>query len=255
MSGSARFNVAIRRWSRKRRVGSYPGTGFELTAIESGRHKFIRLNYPNGDMVGHTGNLEATIQAVEAVDRAIGGLARAMDETHGALIITADHGKMILIHQKYTLKKLFNIDPRNTELYDSWLNILLWNKEYDELLRTTDIAVSNGYSNEYNILLKKLAAFKNKGDYTAAADLFTQLFASLILLPWSSAYLPYIMNRYKDNQSTITTIEQKNKKVMVISMLSLFLAIICGSFSSNYFLITSSLPHTIVHFLTQLFCS
>ncbi len=63
-----------------------------IEAVESGKYGFIRCNYPNGDMVGHTGNMDATIIGVEAVDL---GLARLLPviKKHGySLIVTADHG-------------------------------------------------------------------------------------------------------------------------------------------------------------------
>jgi 2,3-bisphosphoglycerate-independent phosphoglycerate mutase len=53
---------------------------------------FARINYPNGDMVGHTGDLEAAIIAVEATDLSLGRLLAVVEELGGAAIITADHG-------------------------------------------------------------------------------------------------------------------------------------------------------------------
>ena len=62
-------------------------------AIENmSKYKFIRLNFPNGDIVGHTADIEATIIAMEAVDIALSRIAKAVDELGGMLIITADHG-------------------------------------------------------------------------------------------------------------------------------------------------------------------
>lgn len=55
-------------------------------------YQFIRLNFPGGDMVGHTADLEATIIAMEAIDLSLARLAAAVDELGGALIIVADHG-------------------------------------------------------------------------------------------------------------------------------------------------------------------
>ncbi len=52
----------------------------------------IRINYANGDMVGHTGNLSATISAVEAVDAEIGRLVALVQRCQGVLVVTADHG-------------------------------------------------------------------------------------------------------------------------------------------------------------------
>ncbi len=67
-------------------------TGATVAAIESGKYKFIRLNYPNGDMVGHTGVFEAVRTAVEAVDKGVGELMEAVKKAGGIMIITADHG-------------------------------------------------------------------------------------------------------------------------------------------------------------------
>ncbi|MBU2870146.1 2,3-bisphosphoglycerate-independent phosphoglycerate mutase [Colwellia sp. E2M01] len=61
-------------------------------AIESGKYDFIVCNYPNGDMVGHTGSLEAAIKACEAVDTCIGRVVTALKATGGECLITADHG-------------------------------------------------------------------------------------------------------------------------------------------------------------------
>ncbi|MBW2599692.1 MAG: 2,3-bisphosphoglycerate-independent phosphoglycerate mutase, partial [Deltaproteobacteria bacterium] len=63
-----------------------------ISAMQSGRYRFLRLNFPNGDMVGHTGSLPAAVKAVEAVDRAVGRLIEAADRLGGTVIITADHG-------------------------------------------------------------------------------------------------------------------------------------------------------------------
>ncbi len=61
-------------------------------ALRQGGFKCARINYANGDMVGHTGNFEATVHAVEAVDRSLGELEKTVLELGGALLITADHG-------------------------------------------------------------------------------------------------------------------------------------------------------------------
>jgi len=53
---------------------------------------FVVINYANPDMVGHTGSLEAAIQAVEATDRGVGELIEAVGEVGGTLLVTADHG-------------------------------------------------------------------------------------------------------------------------------------------------------------------
>ena len=78
-------------------------TDHVIEAIESGTYRFIRLNYPNGDMVGHTGDLLAVEISVEAVDLGIGRLMKAVEAADGILLVTADHGnadEMLAIDEK-----------------------------------------------------------------------------------------------------------------------------------------------------------
>jgi 2,3-bisphosphoglycerate-independent phosphoglycerate mutase len=63
-----------------------------VDALASGGFDHIRLNFANGDMVGHTGDLEATRAAVAAVDIQLGRLVRAVTAADGVLLVTADHG-------------------------------------------------------------------------------------------------------------------------------------------------------------------
>ena len=61
-----------------------------LSEIEN--YKFIRINYAGGDMVGHIGEMESTITAIEAIDIQLARIAKKVDELGGMMIITADHG-------------------------------------------------------------------------------------------------------------------------------------------------------------------
>jgi len=63
-----------------------------IKAIESHEFDFIVVNFANPDMVGHTGNFDATIQAIEHVDQCLGEIEAAMRPTFGAMFVTADHG-------------------------------------------------------------------------------------------------------------------------------------------------------------------
>ena len=63
-----------------------------VEAIQREDYQFIRLNYPNGDMVGHTGVPEAVEIAVETVDLCLARLLEAIKKVNGILIVTADHG-------------------------------------------------------------------------------------------------------------------------------------------------------------------
>jgi 2,3-bisphosphoglycerate-independent phosphoglycerate mutase len=63
-----------------------------IEELRSGKHRFARLNYANGDMVGHTGVLRSAVVAVEAVDLSLGRLLPVIAQLGGAAIVTADHG-------------------------------------------------------------------------------------------------------------------------------------------------------------------
>lgn len=71
-----------------------------VEAIESGKYDFLRTNFPNGDMVGHTGNYEATIIGVEAVDLCLDRIMKAVQKVNGILIVTADHGNADEMYEK-----------------------------------------------------------------------------------------------------------------------------------------------------------
>ena len=63
-----------------------------IDLLRSGEYRFGRLNFPSGDMVGHTGHLHATIEAMEIIDQCVARLVAVIDELEGVLIFTADHG-------------------------------------------------------------------------------------------------------------------------------------------------------------------
>ncbi|MDR0602209.1 MAG: 2,3-bisphosphoglycerate-independent phosphoglycerate mutase [Treponema sp.] len=63
-----------------------------IEAAGSGKYDFIRLNYPNGDMVGHTGVYQAVVCSMEGMDIQLGRLAKAIEAAGGIMVITADHG-------------------------------------------------------------------------------------------------------------------------------------------------------------------
>ena len=72
-------------------------SAFEVTdrlvaAIDEGRFDLVVVNYANSDMVGHTGDLDATVHAAQAIDACLGRLAAAVDRAGGALVVTSDHG-------------------------------------------------------------------------------------------------------------------------------------------------------------------
>ena len=87
------------------------------------KYDFIRINYPGGDMVGHFGDLEATITALEAIDLQLSRLAKKIDELGGILIITADHGNAEeLLDSKGNPKTAHTTNPVPVIFYDNTLN-------------------------------------------------------------------------------------------------------------------------------------
>ena len=73
-----------------------------VEAIASGKYDMIRLNYPNGDMVGHTGSMEAVLVSMGALDLCLGRIKEAVKAAGGVLVISADHGNAddMLEHDK-----------------------------------------------------------------------------------------------------------------------------------------------------------
>ena len=87
-------------FDQKPKMKSFEITDKLIDAINSRKYDFLRLNYPNGDMVGHTGNYDATIMAMEAVDENIGRIMKTVDNYDDTiLIIVADHGNCEEMYQ------------------------------------------------------------------------------------------------------------------------------------------------------------
>jgi len=68
-----------------------------ITAINKGVYSLVVINYANPDMVGHTGEMEATVEAIGTVDRSVGRLMEATNRIGGTLVVTADHGNAELM--------------------------------------------------------------------------------------------------------------------------------------------------------------
>ncbi|MFA5322795.1 MAG: 2,3-bisphosphoglycerate-independent phosphoglycerate mutase [Smithella sp.] len=94
-----------------------------IDLLKSGDYKFGRTNFPNGDMVGHTGKTEAAIIAVETVDKCVGELLVVIKEIGGIAVITADHGnadQMFTIDKKgaKSVKTAHTLNPVPFVIYD-----------------------------------------------------------------------------------------------------------------------------------------
>ena len=95
--------------------------------INSGEYQYGLINFANADMVGHTGDLQATVRAVEAVDAALDNIVRAIDTVNGLLVITADHGnadEMLISNQHGTLEisTKHSLNPVPFLIYDPLYN-------------------------------------------------------------------------------------------------------------------------------------
>lgn len=82
----------IKAYDQKPEMHADQTTDIVLEAIKDGEYDFILLNYANGDLVGHTGDMDASITAVETVDRNVGRLVEAVKDSDYGMIVTADHG-------------------------------------------------------------------------------------------------------------------------------------------------------------------
>jgi 2,3-bisphosphoglycerate-independent phosphoglycerate mutase len=94
-----------------------------IDLLRSRHYRFGRLNFPNGDMVGHTGQMDAAIVAVETADRCVGELLDVIKEIGGIAVITADHGnadEMFTIDKKGTksVKTAHSLNPVPFIIYD-----------------------------------------------------------------------------------------------------------------------------------------
>lgn len=63
-----------------------------IAELLTGKHRHARVNYANGDMVGHTGDFDAAVKAVETLDACLGRVVDAAQRVGGEVVITADHG-------------------------------------------------------------------------------------------------------------------------------------------------------------------
>jgi 2,3-bisphosphoglycerate-independent phosphoglycerate mutase len=99
----------------------------EITAevidlLRSGEYRFGRLNFPSGDMVGHTGNLDATVEAMTVIDECMAELTAVIEELDGVLVFTADHGNADIMYTEKdgarTIKTSHTLSPVPFAIYD-----------------------------------------------------------------------------------------------------------------------------------------
>ena len=94
-----------------------------VAAMASGKYDFLRCNYPNGDMVGHTGAMDAVVYAMECVDAGLGKIIEAADQYGYRVLITADHGNADQMTEtkkgKTAVRTAHSLNPVPFIIYDT----------------------------------------------------------------------------------------------------------------------------------------
>ena len=94
-----------------------------VKAMESKKFQFLRCNYPNGDMVGHTGVMDAVVYAMECVDNGLKAIIEAADQYGYTVLITADHGNADQMTEtkkgKTSVRTAHSLNPVPFIIYDN----------------------------------------------------------------------------------------------------------------------------------------
>ena len=120
-----------------------------IKAIDSNKYDFIRINYPNGDMIGHTGNFNACRMTVEAADFQLGRLIKKAQKIGAILLVTADHGNC---DEMYEIKKgEFVLDEKGNKKIKTSHSLnpvpfIIFDPNYDgsyKISDATDLSIGN----------------------------------------------------------------------------------------------------------------
>lgn len=117
-----------------------------IEAIESGEYGIIRCNYPNGDMVGHTGNIDATRCGLEGLDLCLARLLPVIDAAGGVALITADHGNSDEMYEKDKKTGLRNPNKPKTSHTLNPVPFIIYDNHYSdkyEVIPADDYGLSN----------------------------------------------------------------------------------------------------------------
>ena len=132
-----------------------------IEALKSGEYKYLRVNFPNGDMVGHTGSFLATECSMEALDLQLARILKVVDELQGVALITADHGnadEMYEIDKKtgapkmnkdgsFKAKTSHTLNPVPFIVYDNF-----YNDAYKVKTERADLGLSSVAATTVNLL-------------------------------------------------------------------------------------------------------
>ena len=129
-----------------------------ITLMKSGKYRWGRINYPNGDMVGHSGKVDAAIIAVETVDKYLGKLLPVIDELGGIALITADHGNA---DEMFSMRKGDKVVKTSHTLNP--VPFIIYDPNYNGEYKMADVD-HPGLTNIAGTILN-LLGFKNVEDY------------------------------------------------------------------------------------------
>ena len=133
-------------------------TDKSIELLKSGKYQWGRINFANGDMVGHTGSVEAAIEAVETVDKSLARLLEVIDELGGIALITADHGNA---DEMFTEKK--GVKSVKTSHTLNPVPFIIYDPDYNGEYEMAD-GIKGGLTNIAGTILN-LLGFENVEDY------------------------------------------------------------------------------------------
>jgi len=129
-----------------------------IELLKSGKYRWGRVNFANGDMVGHTGNFDAAVFSVELVDKCVGELLQIIKELKGIAIITADHGNA---DEMYTISKGTKT-PKTAHTLNP-VPFIIYDPDYNGEYKITEIE-NPGLTNIASTLLN-LLGYEKVEDY------------------------------------------------------------------------------------------
>ncbi|MBW1900061.1 MAG: 2,3-bisphosphoglycerate-independent phosphoglycerate mutase [Deltaproteobacteria bacterium] len=133
-----------------------------IEMLRSGKYRFGRLNFANGDMVGHTGIMDATVTAVETVDQCVGELLDVVKDLEGIAMVTADHGNS---DEMFTIDKNGNKKVKTAHTLNP-VPFVIYDPGYNGEYEMADIE-KPGLSNVAGTLLN-LLGYENVDGYDAS---------------------------------------------------------------------------------------
>ncbi len=141
------------------KMKAYEITDKAIQLLKTGKYQFGRINYPNGDMVGHSGDLQASIIAVETTDECVGRMLEVIDELGGIALVTADHGNA---DEMFTVSKNGEKIPKTSHTLNP-VPFIIYDPQYNGEYKIADIK-NPGLTNIAATILNFLG-YKKVNDY------------------------------------------------------------------------------------------